>query len=252
MQRSTLEIVALDRIGIGHDRGEAANQLDRLQQDIFHRSIIGIIVIGVQRQYASGQLVHNVPAGMAHDHVLGKTVRQLSGPLHDLVKVIQLRFRGQIAKQQQIGHLFKAESTGLAVSLHNFVQLNTAVIQSAGNGYALAVLNEITLHAAHLGDAGKYAGAVAVAQSLFYVAAVVFFTDQILLPDQLSQRACEFFQCVAHVCDLLSSNAPAFYRDPILKSTLIITRMFLFCKCYFSNIHFFAIIGKKFLFTHIK
>ena len=150
VQGIPLEIVALHRVGVGHDRGEAAHQLDGLQQHVFHRGVVGIIVIGVQRQHAAGQLVHDVPAGMAHDHVLGKALRQFPGPLHDLVEVLQLRPGGQIAQQQQIGHLLKAKGTGLAVGLNNFVEFNAAIVQPARHGDPLAVLNEIALYAAHL------------------------------------------------------------------------------------------------------
>ena len=211
MQGIPLKIVALHRVGVGHDGGEAAHQLDGLQQHILDGRVVRIVVIGVQGQHAAGQLVHDVPAGVPHDHVLGKAVGQLPGPVHDLVEAGQLRLGGQIAEQKQVRHLLIAEGARLPMGLHDLVQLDAAVVELAGLGDPLAVLDEIALHAAHLGHAGQYAGAVAVAQAALHIAPVEFLTDGVFLSDQLAQGACKFFQCsaaVAHDGVLLSIAAP--------------------------------------------
>ena len=238
VQGIPLKIVPLHRVGVGHDRGEAAHQLDGLQQHILHGGIVRVVVIGIQRQHTAGQLVHDVPAGVPHDHILGKAVRQLPGAVHDLVEAGQLRLGGQIAEQQQICHLLIAEGAGLAVSLHDLVQLDTAVVQLAGLGNALAVLNEIALHAAHLGHACQNAGTDVVAQTALYVAPVIFFADMILAPDQLAQRTCEFFQspaAVVHADDLLSvgrlmalasNTSPLYSQDLEFASIIFIKFIF--------------------------
>ena len=187
MQGLAAEMVALDGVGIGHDGGKIPDKLHRLAQQIVHRQIVRIRVVGVQRQDAAAQLIHDVAAGAPHDHPLGEALRQFSGPVHDLIEVPQFPLRGQIAHQQQIRHLLEPEGSLRPVGLHNVVKLDAPVVESSGNGDALAVLQQIALHAAHLGDAHHHTGAVAVSQTPLDLAVVILLPDMILLPDLTAQ-----------------------------------------------------------------
>ena len=188
VQRIPLEIVTLHRVGIGHDGGEAPDKLHRLEQQVLNGRVVRIGVVGVQAQHAAGQLVHHIAAGVPHDHALGKALRQLPGLTHDAVEPPQLLLRGQIAHQQQVCHLLKAEGAGPAVSLHDVVELDTPVVQPSGDRHPLAVLQQIALHAAHLGDAHQHAGAVAVAQALLDLAVVELVADGVFLLNAAAQR----------------------------------------------------------------
>ena len=188
VQRVPLKIVALHRVGVGHDGGEAADELHRLQQQIGDGGIVRVGVVGVQTQYAAGQLIHHILAGVTHDHALGESLRQLTGLAHDAVEPGQLLAGGQIAHQQQVRHLLKAEGAGAAVGLHDVVQLDAPVVQPPGDRHPLAVLQQVALHAAHLGDANQHAGAVAVAQALFDLAVVELVADGVFLLDAAAQR----------------------------------------------------------------
>ena len=188
VQGLAAEMVALDGVGIGHDGGKIPDKLHRLAQQIVHRQIVRIRVVGVQRQDAAAQLIHDVAAGAPHDHPLGEALRQFSGPVHDLIEVPQLPLRGQISHQQQIRHLLEPEGSLRPVGLHNVVKLDAPVVEPSGNGDALAVLQQIALHAAHLGDAHHHTGAVAVSQTPLDLAVVILLPDMILLPDLTAQR----------------------------------------------------------------
>ena len=184
-----MEVVALHGVGVGHDRGEVADELHGLQQHIVDGRVVRVGIVGVQAQHAAGQLVHDAAAGMAHDHALGESLRQLPGLVHDLVKVDQLALGGQIAHQEQVGHLLEAEGAGPAVGLHDVGQLDAAVVQLAGDGNALAVLQQIALDAAYPGHAHQNACAVAVAQAQLHVAPVMLRTDGIFVLYAAAQRA---------------------------------------------------------------
>ena len=182
-----MEVVPLHRVGVGYDGREIADELHRLQKHVVNGRVVRVGIVGVQAQHAARQLVHDVVAGVAHDHALGEPLRQLPRLVHDLVEVGQLASGGQIAHQQQVGHLLEAEGARRAVRLHDVRQLDAPVVQTARRGEALAVLHQIALHAAHLGDAHQHAGAVAVAQTQLHVAPVVIRADGILLLNAAAQ-----------------------------------------------------------------
>ncbi len=188
VQGVAVEVVALHRVGVGHDGGEVADELNGLQQHIVDGGVVRIRIVGVQAQHAAGQLIHDIVAGVPHDHALGKALRQLAGLVHDLVEVGQLAPGGQIAHQQQVGHLLEAEGPGLAVGLHDVGELDAAVVQTAGGGNTLAVLHQIALDAAHLGHAHQHTGAVVIPQAQLYIAPVVVRADGVLLLDAAAQR----------------------------------------------------------------
>ena len=188
VERIVVEIVSFDRICIRNDRGEIADQFDRLLQNVLDLRVVRIRVVGVEREHAALQLVHDVAARMPHNHALGKAIGQLSCAVHDPVEVLQLGTRRQIAHEQEICHLFKAEGACASVRFHNVRKLNAAVIELAWDRDALAVLHEIALNAADLRDADKNARAVVVAKAAFDVAAIIRLVDMIRLLDMLRDR----------------------------------------------------------------
>lgn len=147
---------------------------------------------------------------MAHYHALRKAVRQLAGAVHYIVKVVELAPCGQIAHEQQVRHLLKAEGVRLSVGFHYFGKLYSPVIQLARGRHALAVLHEIPLYAAHLGNAYQHAGAVAVSQTLLDLAVVELLSDGVFLLDTAAQRPCIAFQntVVSFDHDAFLSPAP--------------------------------------------
>ena len=187
VQGVAVEVVPLHRVGVGYDGREIADELHRLQKHVVNGRVVRVGIVGVQAQHAARQLVHDVVAGVAHDHALGEPLRQLPRLVHDLVEVGQLASGGQIAHQQQVGYLLEAEGARRAVRLHDVRQLDAPVVQAARRGDALAVLHQIALHAAHLGHAHQHAGAVAVAQTQLHVAPVVIRADGILLLNAAAQ-----------------------------------------------------------------
>ena len=236
VQGVPLEIVALHRVGIGHDGGEAADELYRLQEQVLDGGVVGAGIVGVQAQHAAGQLVHHVAAGVPHDHALGETLRQLAGLAHDVLEPLQLGLRGQVAHHQQVRHLLIAEGAGSAVGLHDVGKLDAAVVQAARGRDALSVLQQVALHAAYLGDAHQHAGAVAVAQTLFDLTLIELGADGILLLNAAAQRFCVALQ---NTGILLNHNA---FLSPAASAGFhpvgaIITRRFAFCKMKIREIH---------------
>ncbi len=194
VQRVALEVVPLDGISVGYNAGKGSDELHRLEQDVVQRGVVGVLVVGVQRQHAAGQLVHDVPAGVLHDHVFRKAVGQLSCAVHDLVEAVQLTVGGQIAHEQQVGDLFIAKGPGLAVGLDDLRKLNAAVIQLAGDGDPHAVFDHVAQNGADAGHADGHAGAVGVSQTQLQVTSVIFGRDTVFGLDVLAEGTCILFQ----------------------------------------------------------
>ena len=77
---------------------------------------------------------------------------------------------GQVAEEQQVRDLRKAEALLADVAVHQVGQVVAAVDQAAGHGYALAVLDGIAEDIADGRAADHDAGAVVVAQAALDVA----------------------------------------------------------------------------------
>ena len=174
--------------------GKARHQLHRLEQDVVQRGVVGILVVGIQGQHAPGQLVHDAPAGVLHDHVLGKPSRQLPGPVHDLVEAGQLFPGGEIAHEQQVGNFLKAKGPCPLVGLHDLVEFNAAVVQLAGHRHPHAILDHVTQHRTHPGDPDGHTGAVAVAQAELDIVPIVPGVNVVLFFNVVAQGTCILFQ----------------------------------------------------------
>ena len=218
VERAPFKVMALHRVGVGHDAGEGPHQLHRLEQDIVQGGVVRVFIIGVEGQHAPGQLVHDIPAGIFHNHVLGEAVGQLPRPVHDLIETVQFPPGGQIAHEQQIGHLFKAKGPRLPVGLHDLIELNAPVIQLAGYRNADTVLNHVPQHRTHPGDADGHAGSVAVSQAPLDVPSVELFPDVVFLFNAVAQGTCVLFQDPGPI--LLHSMVP-------LSSAVSISQFFL-------------------------
>ena len=174
--------------------GKAPTSRTDWEEDVVQGDVVRVVIVGVEGQDAAGQLVHDVPAGVLHDHVLGESGGQLPGPVHDLVEAVQLPLGGEEAHEQQEGHLLKAKGARLPVGLHDFVEFDAAVVQLSGYRDTDAVLNHVAQHGTHPGHANGHAGAVAVAQAPLHVFPVVLLADVVLPFHALAQGTCILFQ----------------------------------------------------------
>ena len=179
VKRLAVKIVAVHCVGVCNDRRERADELDGLREQVLRRNIVGIFVVGVEQQHASGKVIHNVPARMAHDHPLCEALGQLSGPAHDIVKIGKLGFCRQVPHEQQIRDLLVAKCAALAVRFDDLVEVNAAIVELTGDRNAAAVFDQIALHAADLRHADEHARAVAVAKAALNLAKVIAVRDLI-------------------------------------------------------------------------
>ena len=124
-----------------------------LVQDVFQAQVLGVLVVGVQAQHATLQLIHNVGGGGIHG--IHKALRQSAMLGQDLAEIVQLFLGGQTAEQQQPDHFLKHEAVVAISFLHDLVDVDAAVDQLAGGGDHMSFLILFVAHnVTHVGQAG--------------------------------------------------------------------------------------------------
>ena len=156
----------LDLPGVHHDGGQPGDEADGLLQQVLQAQVLGVLVVAVHGQHATGQLVHDVGAGGLHDHVLGKAVGQGAVAVQDLAELLQFRRGGQGAEEQQPDDPFEHKAVLLIGLLRQLLHVDAPVDELAGDGHHRAVLGLVVAHnVADVGEPRQHAGAVGVAQT---------------------------------------------------------------------------------------
>ncbi len=86
-------VAALHLVSVHHHGGHAGDQVDALVQDILQTQVLGVLIVGVQAQHATLQLIHNVGRGGIHG--VHKALRQGAVLCQDLTEIVQLLLGGQ-------------------------------------------------------------------------------------------------------------------------------------------------------------
>ncbi len=127
-QALSVMIMAVCLIAVYRQTGEKGDQLKRLSQYIGDGNIVGIVIIGIQGQYASCQRVHHVIAGSLHDNVPDKAGRQGTVMCQKLFEVLQLLHGRQFAEQQQVSGLLITKVSLLDGPFYNFFNIVSSII----------------------------------------------------------------------------------------------------------------------------
>ena len=131
IQTVILQIMIIGMIAIYSHHWEHTDQHQTLTQHVFNTQIRRIVIIGSKGQYTSGQVVHNVFGRCFHNNIAGKAFWQAAHSTQYFLKYLQFFFVRQIAKQKQIGGLFKAISALFAEATHQINDVITAIPQLA-------------------------------------------------------------------------------------------------------------------------
>ena len=94
------------------------------------------------------------------------------------------------------------------MGLHDLVELNAPVVETAGGGEPDAVLHSVAPDRAHLADAYGDAGAVAVAQAQLDIVPEVLGIDGVFLLDMLTQGTNVLLQDFRFVVFLFHNSGP--------------------------------------------
>ena len=188
-----------------HDAGETGDKGDSGADFVLDGSILGVFVVGVQKQDGSSQHVHDVGRGVAHDHGRSETIRQLALGIDGGDIVGKLLLRGKLAHQQQIGYFFVVEPAIFRVDAQKVVQVVPAQAQLAFIGAFLAIGHDVAMHVGDARQTRQNTGSVGIAQAALHIVAFVLFSiDRI---DALEILVQVDFLRAAHYAPFLSCHS---------------------------------------------
>ena len=189
-----VKIAALGLVCVRNDDRELGHQADALAHDVLDRGLIRVGVIGIQRERCARELVHDIAAGRAHDHIFSEIVRQRALEADGVLELFQLAAGGQRAAHQQVADLFKAEAVLLIHAVDQVVNIVAAVGQAAFDRFAFAFVEYVAVYVAQTARADQDAGAVRVAQAaLDAVAGVQLGWDLAVHAEALAELLQKFF-----------------------------------------------------------
>ena len=162
MQRLAVA-VAHDVVGVGDDRRELRDQVDRLAHQVVARGVVGVFVEGVHLQYAAREDVHHVRSFQVEDVHLGLLAQRHEG-VNQALERFELFAVGQVARQQQEGRFFEPEAIFPVDAFHQVVHVDAAVKQPAGDRLEAFGQAFIADHVADLRQSHQHARMVFVAQ----------------------------------------------------------------------------------------
>ena len=166
------EGVAVDRVGLGGDNGEAGHDLNGLAEHIVQRHLVGVIVIGIESQHRALELVHDGAGGGLHDDVLGKARRQTAQGGQEIIELRQLLSGGEVAEEEEEGGLLKAKAVLVGEVVDEIPQVVAAVLQHTLYGVLIALADHVTVGGADTGNTRHDAGAVGLAETSLDTVAV--------------------------------------------------------------------------------
>ena len=141
IHRLVAKITAACLICVGDDDGILCHQPDALPQDIFGGDVVRIGVIGVEREGRACQLVHNIAAGSAHNHIFGKVIWKGACLTDHFCKAVELCTGRQAAGQQQIAHLFKSKAILALKGIQKVIDVDAAIGQMSFDRFAFAFVD---------------------------------------------------------------------------------------------------------------
>ena len=175
-------------VGQHHDARQAADQRQRRVNLVAGRAVLGAFVGRVQMQDGAGHHVHQVGRRVAHENVGGEAVGQLALGIDHLHEAGQTLAGGQLAHEQQVGHLLVGEAAlGIQIA-QQIIDIVAAQAQASLGRHLLAVGHYITVHVGHVGHARQHAGPIGVAQTALHVVGLIMLgVDGVHLVEVLVQ-----------------------------------------------------------------
>ena len=165
-QAVVIMVVLEGLVAIDRQEGELGDELEALAEDIGGGDIVGILVVGVQRQDTAGEDVHHVLTGGLEDHIphegggQGAVGRQLVTEGGQFLAV------GESGEQEQEHGLLKPRATLLGKAADKVPHVNSAVVELAITGDDIAIgIPILGFDEGHLGEACHNAVAVDIAQT---------------------------------------------------------------------------------------
>ena len=177
-----VKMTPLHLIGVRHDGGHPRDEGQTLAHVVFQRLIIGIVVVGIQCQHRTSQLVHDILGRRLDNHILGEILGQFPVLVEDLADPIVLTPVGQLAENQKPNHFLEAKTILRFAAPNDIFHVNSPIGELALVRDLITVGDEITVNITHVGQARHDASAIGVAQAPLHPVGLIFFFGNDVVP----------------------------------------------------------------------
>ena len=139
--------------------------MQTLRHDVRQGDVVGVGVIGIERQHTARQQVHQIGGRRTHDDIAHKAVGQGAIGGQQIGEDFQLSGIRQVPDQQEVDRLLKAETVLGDKAADKVLDVDAAVAQLAVAVFLAAHLLLCAVHRGDLGQACEHAFSGGIAQA---------------------------------------------------------------------------------------
>jgi predicted RNA-binding protein len=153
-------------IAVNGEHREDRDELQALAENVGNGGVIGIFIVCVERENASGKDIHHIFAGRFEDHIAHEGGRQAAVFREGLTESFQLFHIGKLGEEKKISCFFKTEAVIVQEAFDKVAYVDAAVCEDAVDGSDVAVfVNDFGLYVGDLCETGHDAVTFKVAQT---------------------------------------------------------------------------------------
>ena len=155
VQALSVMVVTVCLIAVDRQHREKGDQLQTLSEYVRQGRVVRPVVVGVEREHASGKRVHHVVAGRFHDDIAYKAGGKRTVTGQQTGKLCQFVPVRQLIEQKQISHFLKAEAVLACKTIDQILNVVAAVEETAVCRDLYTVHDLTGAHVGDIGQAGK-------------------------------------------------------------------------------------------------
>ena len=148
--------VAVCMIPVYHQHRELADQIQALAQHVRNRGVVRLVIVGIQLQDASGNVIHHILAGRLHNDIPEKIGRQHPALCQHHLKILQLLCVRKLSEQEQVCGLLEARMLGIQESFYNVLDIISAVVEAPCARHFFPVDNLLGTDIGYISQACKH------------------------------------------------------------------------------------------------
>ena len=141
---------------IHHQHRELADQIQALAQHVRNRGVVRLVIVGIQLQDASGNVIHHILAGRLHNDIPEKIGRQHPALCQHHLKILQLLCVRKLSEQEQVCGLLEARMLGIQESFYNVLDIISAVVEAPCARHFFPVDNLLGTDIGYISQACKH------------------------------------------------------------------------------------------------
>jgi hypothetical protein len=170
-----VEYTALYLISVSHNNRKLCDKADSCTHFVFEFLVFALIVVGIESQNGTSELVHNILGRSLENHILNDAVREISLEREIGAECIELLLSRKMAEKEEKSGFFIAEAVlGLNV-VNEIGYAVTSVNELTRDRLNFTFVENISVNVAYICNTGNDTGTVAVSETALYMVLFIEF-----------------------------------------------------------------------------